>query len=137
MSKVKSSKGATVDFDLMRLKAKMENRNKPDSVELREKYIDIRRRRNPRRNVADLENEQRANETDARDKLRLSKEAKIKADAAAKAVPYVPSDGGDSMVIEPPVVIEESSVPEETPPEVTGNNATSPKKTIVKRTPKK
>ena len=93
MTKARSIKGEVVDFDLMKIKRNMENRNKPDSVELREKYIDIRRRRNPRRNVADLENEQRANEADARGKIRQSRETKAKvaaeAEAEASATPSV------------------------------------------------
>lgn len=78
--KVRSIRGVVVDFDLLKVKQAMENREKPDSVELREKYIDIRRRRNPRRNVADLVNEQKRNEEDAREKIRLSKETKNKQD---------------------------------------------------------
>lgn len=73
---VRSIRGEIVDFDLLKVKQQIEDRKKPDSVELREKYIDIRRRRNPRRNVSDLVNEQRQNEQDARDRIRKSKEAK-------------------------------------------------------------
>jgi len=73
-NKARSSRGEVVDFDLLRVKSKMEERNKPDSAVLREKYIDIRRRRNPRRNVADLVDEQRQNQDDAREKIRKSKE---------------------------------------------------------------
>jgi hypothetical protein len=73
---VRSIRGEVVDFDLLKVKQQIEDRKKPDSVELREKYIDIRRRRNPRRNVSDLVNEQRQNEQDARDRIRKSKEAK-------------------------------------------------------------
>ena len=82
--KVRSIRGEEVDFDLLRVKQTIENRNKPDSVEMREKYIDIRRRRNPRRNVADLVDEQRQNEQDAREKIQKSREAKQLA-AEAKA----------------------------------------------------
>lgn len=80
--KVTSILGETVDFDLMKVKRNIENRDKPDAVEMREKYIDIRRRRNPRRNVADLVTEQRSNESDARDKIQQSK--KNKAEQLAK-----------------------------------------------------
>ena len=73
---VRSIRGEIVDFDLLKVKQQIEDRKKPDSVELREKYIDIRRRRNPRRNVSDLVNEQRQNEQDARDRIRKSKEAR-------------------------------------------------------------
>ena len=80
---VKSIKGDEVDFDLMRVKAKIGSREKPDSVKMREQYIDIRRRRNPRRNVADLEREQAENVADARAKIQQSKENRIKAEEAA------------------------------------------------------
>ncbi len=83
--KVRSIRGELVDFDLLRVKQTIENRNKPDSVEMREKYIDIRRRRNPRRNVADLVDEQRQNEQDAREKIERSRAAKKIADEAKAA----------------------------------------------------
>jgi predicted phage gp36 major capsid-like protein len=67
-------RGEVVDFDLIKIKQKIENRDKPDSVNMREKYIDIRRRRNPRRNVSDLVNEQQKNMEDAKEKIRKSRE---------------------------------------------------------------
>lgn len=66
-------RGEIVDFDLMKVKQQMGDRDKPNSVQLREKYIDIRRRRNPRRNVSDLVSEQQINADDAREKIRQSK----------------------------------------------------------------
>jgi len=89
-NRTQSIKGETVDFDLMRIKNSMENRDKPDSAELREKYIDIRRRRNPRRNVADLVNEQRLNQEDARAKIELGRKRAAAAAAAAVTEPYDP-----------------------------------------------
>lgn len=89
--KVRSIKGEVVDFDLLKVKQQIENRDKPDSVEMREKYIDIRRRRNPRRNVADLVNEQRQNEQDARDKIRKSKEAKAASTKTTEVVEPTPT----------------------------------------------
>lgn len=74
MGKTRSIKGEIVDFDLLKVKRRMENRDKPDSVQMREEYIEIRRRRNPRRNVSDLVSEQRQNEAVAREKIQQSKE---------------------------------------------------------------
>lgn len=76
MGKTRSIRGEVVDFDLLKLKSKMEKTDKPDEVEMREKYIDIKRRRNPRRSVSDLVKEQSRNEQDVREKLRAQKEAK-------------------------------------------------------------
>ncbi len=73
MTKKMSMRGQTVDFDLMKVKQQMADSDKPNSVELREKYINIRRRRNPRRNVSDLISEQQINTDDAREKIRQSK----------------------------------------------------------------
>lgn len=76
--KTRSMRGETVDFDLLKIKQKIQSREKPDEVERREQYIDIRRRRNPRRNVADLIADQERNENDAAEKIRISREAKKK-----------------------------------------------------------
>ena len=107
-NRTQSIKGETVDFDLMRIKSSMENRDKPDSAELREKYIDIRRRRNPRRNVADLVNEQRLNQEDAREKIELGRKR------AAEAVTEVHET--QPVTVEPvtvePVTVEPVTVPE-------------------------
>ena len=133
--RVRSAQGEIVDFDLMRVKAKMENRDKPDSVEMREKYIDIRRRRNPRRNVSDLVNEQRANAEDAREKIAQSKRNRERAEAeAAKAAPEATAEiTVDDIVdgkVETPTVQRE---PEVTPePEATK----AARKKIVKKTDK-
>ena len=110
--KVRSIKGELVDFDLLRVKQQIEGRDKPDSVEMREKYIDIRRSRN----VADLVNEQRQNEQDAREKIRKSKEAKA---ASAKA----------TEAQETPV----ETKAEEPAPEVTSTPSTRRRKKVVKR----
>jgi hypothetical protein len=72
-NKTRSILGEVVDFDLMRVKAKIEMGKKPNDVAVREKYIDIRRRRNPRRNVADLVTEQEENTNNAREKMQQSK----------------------------------------------------------------
>ena len=87
--KARSIRGEVVDFDLMKVKQKIEPSAKPDSVEMREKYIDIRRRRNPRRNVSDLVDEQRQNEIEAREKIAQSKanrEAKLAATEVEETV---------------------------------------------------
>jgi hypothetical protein len=77
MSRVRSIKGEIVDFDFMRTKKKMEDRSKSKEVEMRENYVDIkRRRRNPYRNVAELVEEQRKNEDDVRSRLRAQKAQK-------------------------------------------------------------
>lgn len=121
--KVRSIRGELVDFDLLRVKQTIENRNKPDSVEMREKYIDIRRRRNPRRNVADLVDEQRQNEQDAREKIERSRAAKKIADEAkaveAKAVEEVTDKG------------EVESTPDATK---TPAKKTTSRKRVIKRT---
>ena len=85
MGKQRSIRGEIVDFDLMKVKSRIESGSKPNDVEMREKYIDIRRRRNPRRNVSDLVREQQKNANDAREKIRISKENALKAKEAAKA----------------------------------------------------
>lgn len=97
--KSQSIRGQTVDFDLLRVKASIEDREKPDSVEMREKYIDIRRRRNPRRNVSDLINEQRDNEVDAREKIQKSREARLKRESATTVDEIL--DGDDAPVPTP------------------------------------
>lgn len=79
--KTRSIKGETIDFDLMKIKQNIEDREKPKDVEMREKYIDIRRRRNPRRNVSDLVDEQQQNQEDARAKIKKSKENRLKKEA--------------------------------------------------------
>ena len=119
---VRSIQGSEVDFDLMKVKQDMLRRDKPDAVEVREQYIDIRRRRNPRRNVADLEREQQANIEDARAKIeqskknRLANEAKnIKEDA-----PVVTVDTSSPAVISAGDIVDSKPKP------------TSPKKKIVK-----
>lgn len=113
--KVRSIKGELVDFDLLRVKQQIEGIDKPDSVEMREKYIDIRRRRNPRRNVADLVNEQRQNEQDAREKIRKSKEAKANSTKATE----VPEETVAATV--------------EPTPDVTSTPAKRTKRKVVKR----
>lgn len=91
--------GSEVDFDLMKVKQTMLNRDKPQGVEVREQYIDIRRRRNPRRNVADLEREQNQNVADAREKIQRSKENRIKAEEAANTVVDVVEDAPVDVVV--------------------------------------
>jgi hypothetical protein len=126
--KVSSALGETVDFDLMRVKQNIENRDKPDGVEMREKYIDIRRRRNPRRNVADLVTEQRSNETDARDKIQQSK--KNKQEALAKLESEAKLEAPTDITVEDVV---DTTVSTEKPDDTEILQA-SPKKKIVKRT---
>lgn len=118
--KMRSIRGELVDFDLLKVKSTIENRDKPDSVEMREKYIDIRRRRNPRRNVADLVDEQRQNEQDAREKIQKSKEARVLAQAK-KAEEGEEETPVKASAVEP--------TPTEAPPKS--------KKRVVKRTPPK
>jgi hypothetical protein len=119
---VRSIQGSEVDFDLMKVKQSMLNRDKPNGVEVREQYIDIRRRRNPRRNVADLEREQQANVEDARAKIQQSKQNRIEAEAKATLEGNV-----EESVVATPVV----EVNDESPAVIT---ASSPEET---KTPKK
>jgi|AntRauTorcE11897_2_1112592.scaffolds.fasta_scaffold00046_21 hypothetical protein len=98
--KSQSIRGQSVDFDLLRVKAAIETNDKPDSVEMREKYIDIRRRRNPRRNVSDLENEQRGNESDAREKIQKSREARLQREAEETTVDDILGDSSPTPIQE-------------------------------------
>lgn len=115
--KVKSALGEIVDFDLLKIKKNIENRVKPDSVEMREKYIDIRRRRNPRRNVSDLLREQNKNKMDAQERIQQSKTNKQNAEVAVNE-----SVDGMHMHVTEPV--------EETP---TPTKASSKKKIVKKK----
>ena len=74
--KTTSMRGENVDFDLLKIRQKLQGADAPDEVEKRGQYIDIRRRRNPRRSVSDLIAEQERNENDAAQKIRDSKAAK-------------------------------------------------------------
>lgn len=125
--KARSIRGEIVDFDLLKVKKSIENRKKPESAELREKYIDIRRRRNPRRNVSDLVREQSQNAADARNKIEQSKRNALKAADEANNTP-------DESPIKVTDVVE---VPAEMGDQVvkpTATTKTKPK--IAKRTPK-
>ena len=129
--KVRSIKGDIVDFDLMKIKQNMEQRDKPDSVELREKYIDIRRRRNPRRNVSDLVNEQRQNQNDAREGIERSKRERLereKAEQDTEAVETV--ETVETETVETVETVEAESVNDEpdATPDVT--KARSPRKKL-------
>ena len=131
---VRSIQGSEVDFDLMKVKQSMLNRDKPSGVEVREQYIDIRRRRNPRRNVADLEREQQANVEDARVKIEQSKKNRIEAEAKAIL------DGGEEAAEKTPTIEVDEASPAvikasdivETPTET--NKPVVAKKKIVKKT---
>ena len=133
----KSIRGETVDFDLMRVKQNIENRDKPDSVEMREKYIDIRRRRNPRRNVGDLVDEQRRNANDARAKIAQSKRNK-----AAEVEAEEPVKVEESTEITVDDIVEGNvttpSVQRELEPETTpdATKATSKKKIVKPKSDK-
>ena len=130
--KARSIRGETVDFDLLKVKQSIEGRNKPESAELREKYIDIRRRRNPRRNVSDLVREQNQNAADARDKIDQSKRNALKAAEEAKNAPQ--EEPVDETPVEVADVVE---VPAEMGKPVAEPTATAkPTKKIAKRTPK-
>lgn len=86
MSKTRSIKGEIVDFDLLKIKQNMERKDKPEDVAMRERHIDIKRRRNPRRNVSDLIVEQERNRDDIANRLKVAKaNKKIEAEAAEKA----------------------------------------------------
>lgn len=125
--KVRSIRGEIVDFDLLKVKKSIENRKKPESAELREKYIDIRRRRNPRRNVSDLVREQSQNAADARNKIEQSKRNALKAAEEAKNAP-------DESPVEVTDVVEVPSEMAEPAIEPTAKEKTKPK--IAKRTSK-
>jgi len=121
----RSIRGEIVDFDLLEVKASMERRRKTNGVENREQYIDIKRRRNPRRSVADLEAEQNKNVADAREKMRKSKQNRK--DAENEKV-------NSAELSEDKVVTNVDEGVEETPdetPEVT-KEARQGKKRIVK-----
>lgn len=125
--KARSIRGEIVDFDLLKVKKSIENRKKPESAELREKYIDIRRRRNPRRNVSDLVREQSQNAADARNKIEQSKRNALKAADEANNTP-------DESPIKVTDVVE---VPAEMgDPVVKPTATTKTKPKIAKRTPK-
>lgn len=138
---VRSIQGTEVDFDLMKVKQSMLNRDKPSGVEVREQYIDIRRRRNPRRNVADLEREQSANVEDARVKIEQSKKTRVEAEAKAAKDAENAEAAGESAVAETPTptievneaspaVIKTSDIVEKKPEETKKPVA---KKKIVKK----
>ena len=117
----------------MKVKKAMLSRDKPTGVEVREQYIDIRRRRNPRRNVADLEREQQANIEDARIKIQQSKKNREEADAAEAAlvVEDSPVEAANIEVADSsPAVIKASDIAD-TPKETV---KPIPKKKIVKKT---
>lgn len=78
MSKTRSIKGEIVDFDLLKIKQNMEKKDKPEDVAMRERHIDIKRRRNPRRSVSDLIVEQEKNRDDIANRLKAAKEIKKK-----------------------------------------------------------
>lgn len=114
-----SIRGEEVDFDLLKAKQKIESQEKPDSVKMREKYIDVRRRRNPRRNVADLVDEQRENEKDVREKIKKSREARIQRESEesekAQTIEDVSDDNTeistDEQTSTPTETVEENSGP--------------------------
>ena len=120
-SKVVSAKGEVVDFDLLRVKSSMEGADKPQGVSAREQYIDIRRRRNPRRSVSDLVNDQRNSVDDARDKIRKSKENASLATATTTDDSPEPIAGDGHITVEDVI---NTGTPE------------SAKRKIVKKTPK-
>ena len=129
---VRSIQGAEVDFDLMKVKQSMLNRDKPNGVEVREQYIDIRRRRNPRRNVADLEREQLANVEDARVKIEQSKKNRIEAEAKA----ILEGKDKDAPTDTPTIEVNEAS-PAVIKASDTVEKPTEPKKTVKKKIVKK
>jgi len=130
--KARSIRGETVDFDLLKVKQSIESRNKPESAELRERYIDIRRRRNPRRNVSDLVREQNQNAADARDKIEQSKRNALKAAEAAENAPK--EEPVDDTPVEVADVVEVPAEMGKTVVEPTATTAA--KKRIVKKTSK-
>lgn len=69
MSKVRSIRGEIVDFSLLKMKEQMQESEKPDDVQMREEYVNIKRRRNPRRSVSDLVSEQQKNKSDVKSRL--------------------------------------------------------------------
>ena len=73
MAKVRSAKGEVVDFDLLKIKNKLQSKDKTSDVQMRERYIEVKRRRNPKRSVSDLVAEQQANEAAFREKMEKSK----------------------------------------------------------------
>jgi hypothetical protein len=128
-------RGETVDFDLLKIKQKLQGKDAPDEVEKRGQYIDIRRRRNPRRSVSDLIAEQERNENDVAQRIRDSKAAKA-ANPTPKAEKVVAPPAEDlpepkkssAPAIE---IAEPREIVKVDPPEVTEVT-----KKIVKRTKK-
>lgn len=122
---IRSIKGSEVDFDLMKVKQNMLQRDKPNGVEVREQYIDIRRRRNPRRNVADLEREQQANVADAREKIQQSKKTREADEKTASEIKEI-VEGTPAEVDSTPAVITATDIVE------TPSATEEPKKAVKK-----
>lgn len=59
--KVNSIKGEEVDFDLFEIKAQINSTEKTSDVLMREKYIDIKRRRKNRKTISELLADQEKN----------------------------------------------------------------------------
>ena len=143
--KARSIRGEVVDFDLLKVKQSIEGRRKPESAELREKYLDIRRRRNPRRNVSDLVREQNQNAADARDKIEQSKRNALKAAEEAKNAPdespvevadvvEVPAEMGKPVGHDPKSYTDEFELRHtgESTVEITPTDKPEPKKSVKK-----
>lgn len=87
MAKVRSAKGEVVDFDLLKIKNKLQNKDKTEDVKMRERYIEVKRRRNPKRSVSDLVAEQKANEAAFREKMESKSGKKTKKTPEPTAAP--------------------------------------------------
>lgn len=101
MSRIaKSIRGEVVDFDLIDIKNKIMNAPTPDTVQQRERFIDKRRRRGPRKKIDDMLAAQQVNESAVRAAI---EEERRKRKAELDAQPHV--------VVEDTIV----SAPVETP----------------------
>ena len=102
--KAKSIRGEVVDFDLIDIKNKIMNAPTPDTVQQRERFIDKRRRRGPRKKIDEMLAAQQVNESAVRAAIEEERR-KRKADLTAQL------DAQPHVVIEDTVV----SAPVETP----------------------
>lgn len=75
MAKVKSIKGETVDFDLMKIKKDIERREKNKDVALREQYVSVKRRKSSQ-TVGDIISQQKRLEDEMRKKIEDTKKNK-------------------------------------------------------------
>lgn len=69
MGKSKSMRGQVVDFDLLQMKSKISKKDTPADVKLREKFIHSKRKRNSKKAMARLREDQEKNAEQVRNAL--------------------------------------------------------------------